>query len=97
MQRVRKVPLRKCVGCQELSPKQQLIRVVLTPDEEVALDPTGKMNGRGAYLCRNVDCLKLAMKRHSLERALKTTIPGTVYDVLQTQLSGLNESKGFER
>lgn len=83
MQRVRKVPLRKCVGCQEQSPKRDLIRVVHTPEGEVKLDFTGKQNGRGVYLCKKLECLKVARKRKSLERAIKTSIPDAVYDDLE--------------
>ncbi|MCL6637398.1 MAG: YlxR family protein [Alicyclobacillus sp.] len=90
MQRLRKVPLRKCVGCQEMFPKRELVRVVLTPEGEVALDPTGKRNGRGAYLCARADCLKQARKRKSLERALKQAIPEGIYDELAIRLQEAN-------
>lgn len=89
MQKVRKVPLRKCVGCQEMHDKRELLRVVLTPEGEVLLDPTGKQNGRGAYLCKNLECLQLARKKKALERALKTSIPEAVYDRLSMQMQGL--------
>ncbi|QSO45379.1 RNase P modulator RnpM [Alicyclobacillus mengziensis] len=89
MQKVRKVPLRKCVGCQEMSDKRQLLRVVLTPEGEVLLDPTGKQNGRGAYLHGKLECLQLARKKKSLERALKTMIPDTVYDRLALSVEGV--------
>ncbi|MCL6515601.1 YlxR family protein [Alicyclobacillus sp.] len=87
MQRPRKVPLRKCVGCQEMFPKRSLIRVVLTPEEQILLDATGKRNGRGAYLCPKADCLRQARKRKSLERALKHPIPEGVYDELEARLA----------
>lgn len=64
-------------------PKKQLIRVVLTPESLIHIDTTGKQNGRGAYLCNNVECLRLARKRKSLERALKTTIQPEVYEELE--------------
>jgi uncharacterized protein len=86
MQRPRKVPLRKCVGCQEMFEKKSLIRIVLTPEGDIRFDDTGKLNGRGAYLCHNAECLKQARKRKSLERALKCTIDGTVYDALAAHL-----------
>jgi uncharacterized protein len=88
MQRPRKVPLRKCVGCQEQSPKRDLIRIVLTPEGETCLDLTGKQNGRGAYLCKKVECFQQARKRKSLERALKSQIPEAVYEALQMRLQG---------
>ena len=67
----RKVPLRKCVACQETKPKKALIRVVRTPDEQVAIDLTGKKAGRGVYLCGKVACFKFAKKSKALDRALK--------------------------
>ncbi|WAH35368.1 RNase P modulator RnpM [Alicyclobacillus dauci] len=87
MNKVRKVPLRKCVGCQEMRPKRELIRVVHTPEGEVLIDSTGKRNGRGAYLCPDENCLHMAMKRKSLERALKMSIPEAVYHALEQQLN----------
>jgi predicted RNA-binding protein YlxR (DUF448 family) len=86
MQRPKKVPLRKCAGCQEQSPKRELIRVVHTPEGEVRLDLTGRQNGRGVYLCKKLDCLKAARKRKSLEKSLKTPIPDTVYEELERTL-----------
>jgi len=84
--KVRKVPLRKCVGCQEMFPKVQLLRVVLTPEEQILLDLRGRQNGRGAYVCKNVECLRQARKKKSLERALKTAIPSAIYDDLEQTL-----------
>lgn len=86
MNKVRKVPLRKCVGCQEMHPKRELIRIVHTPADEVLIDLGGKVNGRGAYLCLNETCLQTAQKRRSLERALKMSIPDGVYEDLTRQL-----------
>jgi predicted RNA-binding protein YlxR (DUF448 family) len=88
MPRERKVPLRKCVGCQGMFPKRDLVRVVLTPEGELLIDPTGKRNGRGAYLCGNPECLRVARKRKSLERALKTGIPEALYDELAARFEG---------
>lgn len=88
MQRPRKIPLRKCVGCQEQSPKRDLLRVVLTPEGEICIDLSGKLNGRGAYLCKRVECFQKARKRKSLERALKSPIPEVVYEELQIRLEG---------
>lgn len=92
MDKVRKVPLRKCVGCQTMRPKKELIRVVHTPSSEVLIDPTGKQNGRGAYLCPDENCLKIAQKRRSLERALKFGIPEDVYAALAQQLKAAVKS-----
>ncbi|MGO4106804.1 RNase P modulator RnpM [Paenibacillus sp. YAF4_2] len=81
--RPRKVPLRKCVACQEMKPKRELIRVVRTPDEEVLIDLTGKKAGRGAYLCGQVSCFKLAKKSKALDRALKQAVNASIYDQLE--------------
>ncbi|RIV29354.1 YlxR family protein [Alicyclobacillaceae bacterium I2511] len=94
MQRVRKVPLRKCVGCQTMRPKRELMRVVLTPQGDVVVDGTGKRNGRGAYLCPDPECFKQARKRKSLERALKVSIPVGVLDSLECQMQ---EDKSIDR
>ncbi|WP_202077162.1 RNase P modulator RnpM [Caldalkalibacillus salinus] len=82
----KKVPLRKCVACQEMKPKKTLIRVVRTPDSGIKFDPTGKASGRGAYICHTNECFQLARKNRSLERSLKTNIDEDVYASLQTQL-----------
>lgn len=81
--RSRKIPLRKCVACQEMKAKKELIRVVRTPDEEVLIDLTGKKAGRGAYLCGEVSCFKLAKKSRALDRALKQAVGAEIYDQLE--------------
>ncbi|MBX5437774.1 MAG: YlxR family protein [Alicyclobacillaceae bacterium] len=80
--------MRKCVGCQQMFPKRELIRIVLGTDGTVSLDPTGKRNGRGAYLCGKPDCLKTARKRKSLERALKSPMPESLYEQLAMHAEG---------
>lgn len=80
--KVRRIPQRKCVACQEQKPKKELIRIVRTPTGEVLIDITGKKSGRGAYLCGNVSCFTLAKKSRALDRALKVTVGGEVYDTL---------------
>lgn len=80
--KTRKVPLRKCVACQQMMPKKQLIRVVKTPEDEIMIDLTGKKSGRGAYLCGQVDCFKLATKNRSLDRALKAQVQPEIYEQL---------------
>ncbi|MGG1311148.1 MULTISPECIES: RNase P modulator RnpM [Cohnella] len=80
--RQRKIPLRKCVVHQEMMPKKELIRVVRTPQGEILIDMTGKKPGRGAYLCGNSSCFKLAKKTKALDRALKTAVPPEIYDRL---------------
>jgi len=79
----RKTPLRKCVACQQMMPKKELIRVVKTPDDEIMIDLTGKKAGRGAYLCGKLSCFKLAKKSRALDRALKHTVNPEIYDALE--------------
>lgn len=85
---VRKVPLRQCTGCGERKEKKDMIRVIRTPQEEIVIDFTGKKNGRGAYICNSIDCLRLARKRRSLERSLKVTIPEDVFGELEKEMIG---------
>lgn len=81
--RTRKIPLRKCVACQEMKPKRELIRVVRTPEEEILIDLTGKKSGRGAYLCGKASCFRLAKKSRAFDRALKQTVRVELYDQLE--------------
>lgn len=78
----RKIPMRMCVGCRELKPKRELLRVVRTPQEEITVDSTGKMSGRGAYVCKSMECLQKAMKTHQLERALSHDVSQMVFERL---------------
>ena len=71
----KKIPMRQCLGCREMKPKRELVRVVRSPEGTVSLDPKGKANGRGAYLCPNMDCLKKAIRSKALARALEAEIP----------------------
>ncbi len=84
--KVRRVPQRMCVGCQQMKPKKQLIRVVRTPENEVIIDPTGKKNGRGAYLCPDVECLNKAQKAKRLEKSLERPLSDEVYVELRLRL-----------
>ena len=83
----KKVPMRQCVGCGEMKSKKELIRVIKTPEDEIVLDATGRKNGRGAYICASMECLKTAAKRKGLERSLKVAIPEEVYDSLEQEMS----------
>lgn len=78
----KKQPMRVCVGCQNMGNKKEMMRVLKTVEGEITLDKTGKKNGRGAYLCKSMDCLQLARKNRGLERSLKVSIPAEVYDRL---------------
>ena len=82
----KKIPLRQCVGCREMKPKPELIRVVKSPEGEVSLDFRGKKPGRGAYVCPQAECLKKARKSRALERAFSTPLPGEVYEALEEQM-----------
>ena len=84
----KKIPMRMCVGCREMKPKRELIRVVRSPEGEVSMDATGKKPGRGAYGCYSVECRKKARKSRALERALEVSIPAEVYDAMEAELEG---------
>ena len=84
----KKIPQRQCMGCRERKAKKELIRVVRTPEGAVCLDFSGKLNGRGAYICPCADCLKKARKAKSLDRSLEVTIPEEVYDRLEKEMEG---------
>ena len=82
----KKIPMRQCTGCREMKPKRELIRVVRAPDGSISLDFKGKAPGRGAYVCRDMQCLKKAIKSRALERAFDVPIPQEVYDALTAQM-----------
>lgn len=94
--RPKKIPMRMCTGCGEMKPKKELVRVVRAPERadengnplppEISLDLTGKKPGRGAYLCRNPECLRLARKARRLERAFSCQIPNEVYDRMEEEI-----------
>ena len=88
MQKPRKIPQRQCLGCREMKPKKELIRVVRSPDGEISLDFKGKASGRGAYLCPEPACLKKAVRAKALERALSVSIPPEIYEKLREQMEG---------
>ena len=85
----KKIPLRQCVGCGEMKNKKEMLRVLKTEDEGIVLDTTGKKNGRGAYVCRNAECLQKAKKTKGLDRSFKMTIPEEVYDSLTKEIEAL--------
>ena len=84
----RKLPERKCLGCGESKPKSELARVVRAPDGSVSLDLTGRKSGRGAYVCKDVECLKKCRKAKRIERSLEVEIPENVWDALEKELAG---------
>lgn len=87
----KKIPVRQCLGCQEMTAKQDLIRIVRDNEGNFAIDVTGKMNGRGAYICRKPECLKKAIKNKGLERSFKQGIPEMVYERLDKELIELEK------
>jgi len=84
--KTRKQPQRMCAGCKEQKLKKELVRIVRSPEGEISLDPTGKKSGRGAYICRNVECLRLARKARRLEKSFSCQIPAGVYAQLEEEL-----------
>lgn len=86
MSQVKKAPMRKCIGCQEMKNKKEMMRVLKTPEDEFVIDTTGKKNGRGAYLCFSKECFEKAVKSKGLERSLKMSIPPSVYEGLKKEI-----------
>ena len=84
----KKIPMRQCLGCREMKPKKDLIRVVRSPEGEISLDFKGKVSGRGAYVCPDPRCLKKAIKARALERAFSAQIPQEIYERLESQMEG---------
>ena len=82
----KKIPQRQCMGCRERKEKRQMLRVVRCTDGEVRLDFSGKLNGRGAYVCPQIECLAKARKSRALERCLETPIPDDVYDRMEKEM-----------
>ena len=82
----KKIPVRRCVGCNAQRPKRELVRVVRSPEGEFSLDFTGKKPGRGAYICHKRECFDKAKKSHGLERSFKSPIDAAVYDLLEREL-----------
>lgn len=87
MERVKKIPMRQCMGCNEHKPKNELLRVVRDPEGNISLDFKGKKSGRGAYLCFDVTCLKKARKSKRIDRVLECEIPAEVYDAMEEELA----------
>ena len=87
----KKIPMRQCTGCREMKPKRELIRVVKSPENEISLDFKGKAQGRGAYVCKNQECLKKSIKSKALERSLEIPIPDEIYALLREQMEAGDE------
>ncbi len=86
----RKIPMRKCIGCNETKPKKELIRIVRNPEGNILLDPTGKAAGRGAYICCDTACLDLAIKNKRLQKSFEANVPDDLYEKLSQELKRKN-------
>lgn len=86
--KVKKIPMRRCVGCMESKPKKELIRIVCSKEGDLSIDKTGKAAGRGVYLCNNPECFKIARKRKSIERSLEREISKEALDKVFEDLIG---------
>ena len=84
----RKIPLRKCMGCNEMKPKKELVRVVRSPEGEISLDLKGRKPGRGAYVCPDLACLAKARKSKRFERSFECRIPDDIYELMEKELQG---------
>lgn len=89
MNKPKKVPLRKCVGCSESKPKKELIRIVKNKEQEVFIDETGKANGRGAYVCKDIKCFNKAIKSKAIYKALGKDLSEEAIESLRQSLSDL--------
>lgn len=88
---MKKIPLRQCIGCGEMKSKKEMIRVLKTTEDEIVIDATGRKNGRGAYICPSMECLKKAVKSKGLERSLKMAIPKEVYEALEKEMGQIGQ------
>lgn len=88
MKEKKSFPIRRCVGCSQRSPKEELVRIVKSPDGNITIDCSGKSPGRGAYLCRNLECLKKARKKRRLEQNLKGAISNEVFEAIEKEIGG---------
>jgi predicted RNA-binding protein YlxR (DUF448 family) len=87
----KKVPLRRCIVCREMRPKRELLRIVKSPENDIFIDKTGRMNGRGAYVCINAECILKVRKTKALNREFKMEIPDCIYETLESQLEGKSD------
>ena len=88
---MKKIPLRQCIGCGEMTSKKEMIRVLKTTEDEIGIDATGRKNGRGAYICPSMECFKKAVKSKGLERSLKMAIPKEVYEALEKEMGQIGQ------
>lgn len=88
--KTKKIPLRMCLGCNEMKPKKEMIRIVKSSEGEVSLDFTGKKSGRGAYICHSTECFQKARKARRFEKSLSCKIDDSVYEVMENELTSEN-------
>ncbi len=88
---VKKIPMRMCIGCREMKPKRELIRAVKTAEGEIKLDATGKLNGRGAYICKSEECFHRAQKTNALSRAFECNVSPEIYTQLEKEQKRLEQ------
>ncbi|NJD02014.1 MAG: YlxR family protein [Ruminiclostridium sp.] len=86
----KKLPLRMCLGCQEMKPKRELTRIVKNKENEISVDATGKKQGRGAYVCKSVECFEKARKGKRLEKAFESKIGEDIYEILKQRLEDID-------
>lgn len=84
--KIKKIPLRMCTGCMEMKPKKELIRIVKSPEGDISVDLTGKKSGRGAYICKSINCLEKAVKTKKLNRSLDVNIDESILNVLKEEI-----------
>lgn len=87
----KKIPLRKCTGCQEMKSKKEMMRILRTSEGEIVLDTTGRKNGRGAYVCCSMECFEKAVKNKGLERSLKVKVPEETYASLKKEIESIEK------
>lgn len=87
----KKIPLRKCTGCQEMKSKKEMMRILRTSEGEIILDTTGRKNGRGAYVCCTMECFEKAVRNRGLERSLKCKVPQETYEILKKEIESIEK------
>ena len=91
----KKIPMRQCVGCREMKPKKELIRIIRTAENDLLVDATGKKNGRGAYICPRRECLDKAVKGKGIERSLKTAVSPDIYQDFEREMEEFERRQSF--
>ena len=87
----KKIPMRMCTGCREMKPKKELVRIVKTPEGEIKIDLTGRLNGRGAYICASMECFVKAKKSGALSKAFSAAVSEEIYSQIETELKGIEK------